>query len=952
MNLTTTLLSAWLLLGAGGAHAGNMGSPGFGGGLNTRNNAAILGETESPDLRDVLLDKNGGVSRREGYTKRNATALGDGGDDDVNAVYQIEQTGGTKYCVAFSSTNGYYSTDGCQTFTVFVDTLTRDNDVNCAAYNDSLFCVNNQYNFFFNGTDDDVFSANPANLDYIRVHRNYCFAAGNDTNPSRLYWSALGNCESWTVATDFVDVQADDGDVITGIGPSKFGLLTVYKKFSTWALKGDKPKNWVLVPVSMTIGAKNHRSIQNFEGFQLFDSLGPNGGQPGIYGTDGIFVKEFSQKLRGSIDGLGNFSSFAGRQTIDTQAQWEAGSFDARELSATRDGGFMQSSYTARTYDSQDDFTPGTPVLVTTVSVAGQVQLSSATFDDNFEDGDFTANPAWALISGGMQISGDELNADSSNAVSFIETTEFNSTTGQWSITHRYTDSATGDRCNGSASGICMDFRFVNNSTGSFYSMRLRNDGTPSSVGKVIELIRDDGAETVLATSDISTYTQSSVREFIVQRNMDGYMRVDLEGDLIVEATDNSIITSTGMQLGLYFLTTPITLRNFVDEVHAYVYHGTGTLTSPIFDSAQDHPTWGPLTVTQSSTALKPITYQVQASTANDGGGFEALASQALDVSIVAEQRQYLRTVTTFQTRIPTETPHLALMTVSGASSGTYTSEQIFLSNDIADEGLGIFQVEDTITGDATIEYELQISSCTTCPVTKEDINSGDAISLTTGAYAVVVATYSLNSASESNKTDSIVINWTEGSSAKSASAAVFKNRYHYGAQTSSGTFNDVIYVMDTSGAWVLWKGVQPRMLNVVDQKLMMAGSTQTTGGFVYELYSGGSDDGKAINAFYETKDFALGGVQKVKAINRIYLLHSPDGTDLTVTLKADTGLYKQTYTVPLSTGMEYGITHLKVEPPVNGQVFRLRFENNDASKPWDIFGWGLLYEDRGLVLP
>ena len=292
----------------------------FSGGLNTHISSIKLPENQSPDLQNVILDETGSLTRRKGYTKINATALGDGGDDDVNAVYGLEQSDGDEFCVAFSSISAYSSTDGCETFTIFASTLTRNNDVNCDAYNDELYCVNNQYNMRFDGTNDRTFSANPSDLDFIRVFRNRCFGAGNDANPSRLYWSDLGDCNTWTVATEFVDIDINDGDVITGIGEPYLNMLPVFKKFSSYLLQFDNafPSKRKVITVSRTTGAKNHRSIAVYNNRIYFDSLGPNGGQAGIYSHDGIRVREESRALRNSMDIMDTFGAATGRKTVDT----------------------------------------------------------------------------------------------------------------------------------------------------------------------------------------------------------------------------------------------------------------------------------------------------------------------------------------------------------------------------------------------------------------------------------------------------------------------------------------------------------------------------------------------------------------------------------------------------------------------------------------------------------
>src|SRR6185295_3918102 len=148
--------------------------------------------------------------------------------------------------------------------------------------------------------------------------------------------------------TDYVDIDAEDGDVITGIGEPLFNFLPIYKKYSSWLLQFDNANtaNRKMINISKTIGGTGHRTIANFQNRQYFASLGQNGGQSGIYSTDGINIDEASLKVRGSLSVSGNFGASSGRKTVDSKADFDAGTFDPYAMSSSRDQGIMQSSYT------------------------------------------------------------------------------------------------------------------------------------------------------------------------------------------------------------------------------------------------------------------------------------------------------------------------------------------------------------------------------------------------------------------------------------------------------------------------------------------------------------------------------------------------------------------------------------------------------------------------------
>src|SRR3990167_11006856 len=106
MSLFSPLLALALALPASGQQVKFIEA--FEGGLNTHSSSILLQENESPDLLNVVLEQPGAVVKREGFTDLNAAAIG-GGSSDVQAVYELLQIDGDRYCVAVSSTNAYSS---------------------------------------------------------------------------------------------------------------------------------------------------------------------------------------------------------------------------------------------------------------------------------------------------------------------------------------------------------------------------------------------------------------------------------------------------------------------------------------------------------------------------------------------------------------------------------------------------------------------------------------------------------------------------------------------------------------------------------------------------------------------------------------------------------------------------------------------------------------------------
>lgn len=118
-------------------------------------------------------------------------------------------------------------------------------------------------------------AGSPPRFSFGCAHKNRAWAAGNYALPSRLYYSANTDPEDWIgVGSGFIDIDPNDGDIITGIASHK-DELWVFKgpnKGSIHRITGSSPtgsdgfarKNYV-----MGLGAAWHNAI-----FRFGDDLG------------------------------------------------------------------------------------------------------------------------------------------------------------------------------------------------------------------------------------------------------------------------------------------------------------------------------------------------------------------------------------------------------------------------------------------------------------------------------------------------------------------------------------------------------------------------------------------------------------------------------------------------------------------------------------------------------
>lgn len=219
---------------------------------------------------DNALVDNNSISKRRGNTAVAATL----GAFDILGGSAFELANGTKYQIVVlngSSNARAYSWTGSGAFsTLGLANLAKDAQMNFVQASDSLFG--------FNGTDViDINSSLSLTKDRAGVPKgkfgvwfhNYLFTAGVTATPNRLFWSNLGAPTTFT-GSDYIDINANDGDVITGLAVFNDELY-VFKNNTIWSITGWSGSTFGATTIAgqntnsriFGYGTSSHRSIIN-----------------------------------------------------------------------------------------------------------------------------------------------------------------------------------------------------------------------------------------------------------------------------------------------------------------------------------------------------------------------------------------------------------------------------------------------------------------------------------------------------------------------------------------------------------------------------------------------------------------------------------------------------------------------------------------------------------------
>ena len=294
------------------------------GGLNDSFDEVTIDPSEASDLQNVFFPRavNGAIASRPGYSRINSTALS--GTPILTGTFFFKLVSGTRYLVSITTDDKVWKMDydgsgpdgtwdditGSLSFNV-----AQDDQADFAVAQDSVVIedgLSSTAPYRWTGTgnaaaltaDSDV-----PNASIVEYHVRHLCLAGNDANPSRLYFSALDDITDYT-STDFIRVETDSGDgIIRGLKTGLDGLY-IWKDSSIWRLSGTNRDDFILERMVQGIGTLSNASISIVNdprsNQQIFVFVTQNGDIAAYDG--GVNVSILSRKINASFPNAINFN--------------------------------------------------------------------------------------------------------------------------------------------------------------------------------------------------------------------------------------------------------------------------------------------------------------------------------------------------------------------------------------------------------------------------------------------------------------------------------------------------------------------------------------------------------------------------------------------------------------------------------------------------------------------
>lgn len=303
------------------------------GGLNDNLSTLEVADNEATDIQNVIFDNGGALIKRYGFANiagsstptfklgsnvtgvpgiayfKNSSgniylfAVGNNNGQATGYSKQIDASGvvptGAWLFQGIGKLPGSYTNNELVTFSAAENTLvmTVAGDSSNTAIPSGWQATGPVYQFT---ADADCPKAK-----YNAYHKNILFLAGDPTRPYRVSFSDLTlGITNW-IATDFFDLDTNNGQFITGL-VSAFGNLYIFENNSIWQLSGTNRDDFSLQKMVDNVGTLSQQSIAIVNNTIFFITS-----QNDVAIYDGNFsVKFISSKIRNTI-GQNNFNRAA-----------------------------------------------------------------------------------------------------------------------------------------------------------------------------------------------------------------------------------------------------------------------------------------------------------------------------------------------------------------------------------------------------------------------------------------------------------------------------------------------------------------------------------------------------------------------------------------------------------------------------------------------------------------
>jgi hypothetical protein len=705
-------------------------------------------------------------------------------------------------------------------------------------------------NFYFANTTDglkswDGTTTSVANatmkVSMLVTHKGCLWAAGMASAPRTIYKSAFGSGTNWTLATNpvvtdpaqFVIGGAVD-EPLTAIYASFQDKLMWFKSHSFGGILGSDRNDFNVRTYSDRVGTAYPETVKDCDG-----ALRWLGGARTVWEFTGSALNKISRGIEGILAGVVQGDANARAYEITSQVDFNAGTNNLTS-NAISSGDVVLSTWTAGD-TSTSDFSSGvTFTHISTITIPGSIALTTQTV---------TADSS--VTNGGFE-SGSGSDAD-------------NWTEGGWT-----------------RGGIAYagSYAVFKNEASAHAVIATANEGGTGGTA-CASLTQSITSSWVQYTLSMSGCANKSV---VVGFSVNGSK---IYSDLFfASGTDLTFYSRLGPAGPAIFHSIDALGGNVVRTV-SYPLEATGTFVSRTFDTGFSTPMWAS---SGGSWTANGHTIKAYTQTSLDGTTWDSNISWSTGASPTSSFKRYIRYQIDFSTTTGgTGTPYVSDVTLAARqSTGSYVSTSFPLGSP---SGFGVFGAGDAANG-GTLTYTLYTDTDATKTVVngvptagsytaKTIVTSGVIPAISTAAYAFFGSTFAITAGTQNPTLSSLILNWSEGSTLKTA-AAYTNQRYWLGCAVNSTTNNRVL-VYDRNHEWQRYTGINATSMTPYNGTLYFS---NTSG--VFQGETGYTDNGSAISAYYRTHTLAPASSHLVSTFNDLMMTMDNSPATLSTTYQVN----------------------------------------------------------------
>jgi hypothetical protein len=278
----------------------------FSGGWNADASPTTIPLNQALDLDNIILLPGSGFKKRNGNSVFNSSAMASGAA--VHGLGYYRKADATDFMMSICGTKLYKSDslDGTMDDITNTLTITTGQDyiwINAQMNDLSIFVGGNRATdvpIKWSGSGNGAVLGGTPPVGKFGIQGNNRFFIGNTiANPSRIYWSILGNPEDWSgTGSGSQDISTNDGDQLVGAVLLGVDHMLLFKQNSIHDLI-IRASPFPVSPLFKNVGAVSMRAIVNVDGVLYF--ITP---EPRMKATDGSKIIDFPETINSVWDGL------------------------------------------------------------------------------------------------------------------------------------------------------------------------------------------------------------------------------------------------------------------------------------------------------------------------------------------------------------------------------------------------------------------------------------------------------------------------------------------------------------------------------------------------------------------------------------------------------------------------------------------------------------------------